>query len=56
MKTLHNFLILILSALIFSGCEVIGDIFKTGFYSGIFLVVLIIGIVIFIVARLSKKK
>jgi hypothetical protein len=44
----------------FNGCilwvEVIGDIFKTGFYSGIFLVVWIIGVIIFIVAWLNRKK
>jgi hypothetical protein len=56
MKSISTCLILVFSMLIFSGCELIGDIFKTGFYSGIFLVVLIIGIVIFIVARLSRKK
>lgn len=56
MKNLLTFLTLGFLMFMFSGCEVIGDIFKTGFYSGIFLVVLIIGIVIFIIARLSKKK
>ena len=56
MKNLYTFLVLVFLTFVFSGCEVIGDIFKTGFYSGIFLVVLIIGIIIFIVARLSKKK
>ncbi len=38
-----------------SGCEVIGDIFGAGFYTGIFFVVLIIVVIIVIVARIFKR-
>lgn len=39
-----------------SGCELIGDIFKAGVWSGIILVVVVLGLVIFIVARLFGSK
>ena len=38
-----------------AGCEVIGGIFKTGFWAGVLLVVLIIALLIFIISRAGKK-
>ena len=35
-----------------SSCEVIGGIFKAGVWSGVILVVVVVGIIIFILARL----
>lgn len=56
MKNFLHYFILILISFTFSGCELAGDIFKTGFYSGIFLVALIVALIIFVIARLSRKK
>jgi hypothetical protein len=39
----------------FTSCEAIGDIFKAGMGFGIFIVIFIIAIVIWIFARLFKK-
>jgi len=39
----------------FSGCAVVGDIFKTGMGVGIFLTVLVIGFVFYLIYRLFKK-
>lgn len=39
----------------FSGCEVIGGIFKAGMWTGTILVVLVIALVIFIIAKLSSR-
>lgn len=39
-----------------SSCEVIGGIFKAGVWTGIFVVVAIIVLVIFIISRASGKK
>ena len=36
---------------LFSGCAVVGGIFKTGFYAGIFVVVLVIGGILYFVMR-----
>jgi hypothetical protein len=47
-----------ISALIvccFSGCQVIGDIFKAGVWVGIIIVVGIIGLIIYLVNRGSNK-
>lgn len=38
------------------GCEVIGGIFKAGVWSGILLVGLAIGLIIFLIAKMSGKK
>ena len=45
-------LLLVVLALSMSGCEVIGGIFKAGFWVGIIVVVLIVGIIGFIAAKL----
>jgi len=36
-----------------SSCELIGDIFKAGVWSGILLVAAVLGIIIFIIAKVS---
>jgi hypothetical protein len=56
MKTVFTSLILMLSMLEFSSCETTGRVLMTGFYSGIFLVVSIVGLFIFVIARLSRRK
>jgi hypothetical protein len=47
---------LILITLVLTGCEVIGDIFSAGVYTGIFVVVVIIAIVIWIFVKMSNRK
>ena len=39
-----------------AGCEVIGGIFKAGVWSGVLLVVLGIGLIIFLISRVFGKK
>ena len=38
-----------------SGCSVIGGIFKTGMGVGIFIVIAVIALIIFLVTRFGKK-
>lgn len=38
-----------------TSCELIGDIFGAGFYTGIFVVVLVIAVLIYIVLRMRKR-
>jgi hypothetical protein len=45
----------ILMMIMLASCEVIGDIFSAGFYAGIFVVVAIIAIIIWVIARLGKR-
>lgn len=45
-------------ALLFSlsSCEVIGGIFKAGVWTGILIVAVVVGLLIWIIARMSGKK
>jgi len=38
-----------------SGCAVVGGIFKAGMGVGIFIVVLVIALIIFLITRIGKK-
>lgn len=42
--------------LFFTSCEVIGDIFKAGMGFGIFIVIAIIAVIIFIISKIGGKK
>jgi hypothetical protein len=44
-------LVLLAACVSASGCEVIGGIFKAGFWAGIIMVVLVVAIVMFIVSK-----
>jgi TRAP-type C4-dicarboxylate transport system permease large subunit len=46
-----SYLFLILSTLALTGCEAIGDIFKAGVWTGVLLVILVIGIIVWFVTR-----
>jgi hypothetical protein len=57
MKTYHSILSLIavVSVFLLTSCELVGDIFQAGMGVGIFLVVLVIGVIIFIITRLGRR-
>ncbi len=40
----------------FQGCAVVGGIFKAGMGVGIFIVVLVIALIIYLVTRMGKNK
>ncbi len=52
MKKLQVFSIIVL-LLSLSSCQVIGDIFKTGVGVGVFLVLAVIGLIIFVIAKIG---
>ena len=52
--SLRLLIVAILSAFTLSGCEMIGDIFKAGVWTGVIIVVVVIGAIIFGVSRLFK--
>ena len=54
MKTLLFFLLVLVSTF-FTSCEVIGGIFKAGVWVGVLAVVAIVGLVIYLFTRGSKK-
>jgi hypothetical protein len=43
------FVLLLLSTVSLTGCEVIGDIFKAGVWVGVLLVILVIGLIVWLV-------
>jgi len=54
MKKYSLFAFLISSLLLLSSCEVVGGIFKAGMVWGIFLVVVIVGAIIYFITRGRK--
>jgi hypothetical protein len=38
-----------------TSCELVGDIFSAGFYTGLFLVVLVIAVIIFIIMKMRRR-
>lgn len=48
-------LCIVLMLLTLTSCEVIGDIFSAGVYTGLAIVVLVIIIIVWIVSRLNKR-
>jgi len=55
MKKLAISALLMALLMTISGCSVVEGIFKTGMGVGIFVVVAVIGLIIFLVTRLGKK-
>jgi ABC-type enterochelin transport system permease subunit len=49
---------LLLTALLMSvtSCEIIGGIFKAGMGVGIFLVLAVVGLIVFLIIRMRRKK
>lgn len=38
-----------------TNCELAGDLFSAGFYTGLFVVILVIAVIIFIVAKINRR-
>jgi hypothetical protein len=55
MKSAFNIITVLLIAIIFSSCAVVGGIFKAGVWTGILIVAAIIGLIIFLISRSSSK-
>ena len=48
-------LLIVLMVFVLSGCELIGDIFGAGFYTGIIVVVLVIVILGYLVYKIFRR-
>ncbi|MBS7231252.1 hypothetical protein KHA90_09460 [Flavobacterium psychroterrae] len=55
-KNITRLLMVFVILFSFTSCEVIGDIFKAGMGFGIFIVIFIVAIIIFIFAKLFGRK
>jgi hypothetical protein len=49
--SLYLFIFLLLSSVALTGCEAIGEIFKAGVWTGVLLVILVIGIIVWLLSR-----
>jgi uncharacterized membrane protein len=38
-----------------TSCEVIGDIFSAGFYAGIFVVILVVAVIIWLIRKMGRR-
>jgi hypothetical protein len=56
MKRLTPAFALLVAATLLNSCSVVEGIFKAGFWAGLLFVAVIVGIVIFILANVFKKK
>ena len=57
MKKYFSFLLVaLISAFVLPGCEVIGDIFQAGIWVGVIVVVGIIALVIWLIAKMGGRK
>ena len=54
-NTFQNCLILIFFIVFLQSCQAIGDVFKAGMWSGIVIVVLIIGVVLYLISKGNKR-
>jgi hypothetical protein len=54
-KSLFMLPLFFMAVYVLSGCEAIGGIFKAGVWTGTIMVVVILAIVIFIIAKLFSK-
>jgi len=54
MKNL-SILSIILMLFTLTGCDLAGDIFSAGFYTGLFIVFLVIAIIVFIIFKIKRK-
>jgi len=54
-RSFYLYPILFALAIGLTGCELIGDIFKTGVWIGVILVLVILGLIVWIVRAVRKK-
>lgn len=55
-KNITRLLMVFIILFSFTSCELIGDIFKAGMGFGIFIVIVVVGIIIFAFAKIFGKK
>ncbi|QJB30495.1 phosphatidate cytidylyltransferase [Chitinophaga oryzae] len=50
-----SYLLLVMIAISMASCEVVGGIFKAGVWTGIFIVALVVGLIIYFITRGSRR-
>lgn len=54
-RALVRIAVLALLALPLAGCEVVGDIFQAGMWTGVIAVFAVVALIVYVVSRLFKK-
>ncbi len=47
--------VVLLAGIILSGCELVGDIFQAGMAVGVFIVIAVLAVVVFLVSKVRRK-
>jgi hypothetical protein len=47
--------VFILMMFMLTSCEIVGDIFSAGFYTGLFVVLAVVALIIWLVAKMGKR-
>ncbi len=47
--------LVLLAGLALSGCELVGDIFQAGMAVGIFIVIAVVAVIIFLVSKMRRR-
>jgi hypothetical protein len=55
MKNILSYCLILFMMITLAGCELVGDIFSAGMYTGIFIVVLVVALIIWLITRLGKR-
>ncbi len=55
MKNSVLYLSLLIITITYSSCQIVGDIFKAGFWSAFIVIGLVIGLVIYLVTKMGKR-
>jgi hypothetical protein len=56
MKNFIYVFMFVMISMSLTSCELVGDIFKAGFWVGILAVAAVIGLIIFLISKLSGRK
>jgi len=56
MKNSLYVLLFVMISMSLTSCELVGDIFKAGFWVGILAVAAVIALIVFLISKLSGKK
>jgi hypothetical protein len=55
LTVLSRLFVVLLAGITLSGCELAGDIFQAGMAIGVFIVIAVIALVIFLVSKLRRR-
>ncbi len=57
MKKITSFFIAAFVIMVtFSSCQLIGDIFKAGIWTGVLIVAAVVGVIIYLISSIGKRK